>query len=57
VVALNARNLDRETRETTLGVLLKHEGDLQRVRAEIQRGSGERSRFEDEDLGRSRRLN
>jgi MoxR-like ATPase len=57
LVALNARNLDRETLETTLSVLLKHESDLQRVRAEIQRGSGERSRFEDEDLGRSRRLN
>lgn len=56
LVALNASNLDRETLETTLSVLLKHESDLQRVRAELQRGL-ERSRYDDEDLGRYRRLN
>jgi MoxR-like ATPase len=56
LVTLNARNLDRETLETTLSVLLKHESDLQRVRADLQRGT-ERPRREDEDGGRYRRLN
>jgi MoxR-like ATPase len=57
LLTLNARNLDRETLETTLSVLLKHESDLQRVRAEMERGTAERQRWDDEDLGRYRRLN
>jgi MoxR-like ATPase len=57
LVALNARSLDRETLETTLSVLLKHESDLQRVRAEMQRPTSDRTRREDDELGRYRRLN
>jgi hypothetical protein len=65
-VALNARALDQEMLETTLSVLLKHESDLQRVKSEMDRprtglGPGQprsdRPRWEDDDLGRSRRLN
>ncbi len=37
LVALNAKRLDRATLETTLSVLLKHEGDLQRARRWLQR--------------------
>ena len=57
LVTLNARSLDRETLETTLSVLLKHESDLQRVRAELERGTSERQRWNDEDMDRYRRLN
>jgi MoxR-like ATPase len=57
LVTLNARSLDRETLETTLSVLLKHESDLQRVRAELERGTAERQRWNDEDTDRYRRLN
>jgi predicted component of type VI protein secretion system len=57
LVTLNARSLDRETLETTLSVLLKHESDLQRVRAELERGASERQRWNDEDMDRYRRLN
>jgi MoxR-like ATPase len=35
LVALNAHNLDENTLETTLTVLLKHESDLQRVRRQL----------------------
>ena len=37
LVALNAKNLDTETLETTLSVLLKHESDLQRAKRILQR--------------------
>lgn len=37
LVALNAKNLDAQTLETTLSVLLKHESDLQRARRWSQR--------------------
>jgi len=37
LVTLNAKNLDTQTLETTLSVLLKHESDLQRARRWIQR--------------------
>ena len=57
LVTLNARNLDRETLETTLSVLLKHESDLQRVRADLDRGTAERRRWDDENMGGYRRLN
>jgi MoxR-like ATPase len=36
LVALNAKNLDAQTLETTLSVLLKHESDLQKVRRRMQ---------------------
>jgi MoxR-like ATPase len=48
LVTLNARNLDVETLETTLSVLLKHERDLERVRRELRRPSP-RSRMDDYD--------
>ena len=48
LVTLNARNLDVETLETTLSVLLKHERDLQRVRRELRRPSP-RSQMDDYD--------
>src|SRR5512142_1064850 len=35
LVALNAQNLDKETLEDTLSVLLKHEADLQKTRRQI----------------------
>ncbi len=39
LVALNAKELDQATMETTLSVLLKHESDLQRARRWLQRPS------------------
>jgi MoxR-like ATPase len=36
LVALNAKNLDAQTLETTMSVLLKHESDLQKVRRRLQ---------------------
>jgi MoxR-like ATPase len=39
LVTLNAKNLDTNTLETTLSVLLKHESDLQRVRNWLQQPS------------------
>ena len=39
LVALNAKNLDTHTLETTLSVLLKHESDLQRAKRWLQRPS------------------
>jgi MoxR-like ATPase len=35
LVALNAKNLDAQTLETTMSVLLKHESDLQKVRRRL----------------------
>ncbi|HXF84046.1 MAG TPA: MoxR family ATPase [Anaerolineales bacterium] len=35
LVALNAKNLDKETLEETLSVLLKHEADLQKAKRQI----------------------
>jgi MoxR-like ATPase len=46
LVALNAKNLDAKTLETTLSVLLKHESDLQRARQFLQ--STSRGRREDD---------
>jgi len=40
LVALNAKNLDAKTMETTLSVLLKHESDLQRAKRWMQRPPG-----------------
>jgi MoxR-like ATPase len=39
LVSLNAKTLDRETLESTLSVLLKHESDLQRARRILQRST------------------
>ncbi len=39
LVAINAKNLDAHTLETTLSVLLKHESDLQRAKKMLQRPS------------------
>ena len=36
LVALNAKQLDRETLENTLSVLLKHESDLQKVKRRVE---------------------
>lgn len=47
LVALNVQNIDTETLETTLSVLLKHESDLQRARQMLHRSS--RIRREDDD--------
>jgi MoxR-like ATPase len=63
LVTLNAHQLDQDTLETTLSVLLKHESDLQRVKGEMTRTEPDvdarpprRPRF-DEDDARYRRLN
>lgn len=39
LVTLNAKNLEKETLESTLSVLLKHEADLQRAKRWLQRPS------------------
>ena len=39
LVTLNARNLDTQTIETTLSILLKHENDLQRAKRYLQRST------------------
>ena len=56
LVTLNAHNLDQQTLQTTLSVLLKHESDLQRVRAEIQRPA-DRPQRDEGDSALYRRLN
>ncbi len=48
LVILNAQNLDVQTVEATLSVLLKHERDLQRVKRELRHPSP-RSRMDDYD--------
>ncbi len=51
LVALNAQNLDRETLEETISVLLKHEADLRKARRQLlspsppHPGPDERGRF------------
>jgi MoxR-like ATPase len=45
LVTLNASNLDKETLETTLSVLLKHESDLQKARRQLLSPSGLRDDF------------
>jgi MoxR-like ATPase len=53
LVALNAKNLDSKTLETTMSVLLKHETDLQKVRRRLQITSKGIS-VEDDDLSQFR---
>ncbi|PMP84464.1 MAG: ATPase [Roseiflexus castenholzii] len=55
LLELNARHLDRATIETTLNVLLKFEGDLQRARRAMVRDEGDRARRERDEFGRLRR--
>ncbi len=50
LMMLNADQLDRETLETTLTVLLKHESDVQRARRELYRSQEQRN----DDLPRRR---
>jgi MoxR-like ATPase len=65
LVTLNARQLDQETLENTLSVLLKHESDLQRVKGELTRTEPDiepprpprRPRPDDDDFARYRRNN
>ncbi len=49
LVSLNAQNLDSETLQTTLSVLLKHESDLQRVKRELDRPAEKPRRPMDDD--------
>jgi MoxR-like ATPase len=53
LVALNAKQLDAKTLETTMSVLLKHESDLQKVRRRIQVSSKGVS-VDDDDLSQFR---
>jgi MoxR-like ATPase len=48
LVTLNAKNLDVQTLETTLSVLLKHESDLQRGKRWLQHPPSAGDRFDDE---------
>jgi hypothetical protein len=54
MVALNAANLDIQTIDTTLSVLLKHESDLQRARRWLQRPSNPNRPPDEGDLRASR---
>jgi MoxR-like ATPase len=56
LVALNARQLDRVTLDTTLSVLLKHETDLQKVRRRLE-VSEKGAQLDDDDVRPSRRRN
>jgi len=47
LVALNAKSLDEKTLDTTLNVLLKHEGDLAKARRRMARG-GIEDEFDDD---------
>ncbi|HEX7975432.1 MAG TPA: MoxR family ATPase [Anaerolineales bacterium] len=49
LVTLNAKNLDTQTLETTLSVLLKHESDLQRAKQWMKRPNSGSGRVDDED--------
>lgn len=53
LVALNAKNLDAQTLENTMSVLLKHESDLQKVRRRMQVGS-RGVQMDDDDLSEYR---
>ena len=56
LVALNAKQLDRVTLDTTLSVLLKHETDLQKVRRRLD-VSDKGAQLDDDDVRPSRRRN
>jgi MoxR-like ATPase len=57
LVTLNATNLDNQTLETTMSVLLKHESDLQRVKRELHRPPPRRHMDDLDDLSRHWRRN
>ena len=57
LVSLNANNLDPQTLQTTLSVLLKHESDLQRVKRWLQRPAQGYLEDDDEETRWSRRRN
>ncbi len=64
LVTLNARQLDQQTLETTLSVLLKHESDLQRVKGMMDDAGPDsemrpprRPRPDEDDFARYRRGN
>jgi predicted component of type VI protein secretion system len=48
LVALNAQNLNQQTLDTTMSVLLKHESDLQRVKQQSQPPTEKPSRLDDD---------
>ena len=48
LVTLNAKGLDKETLDTTLNVLLKHESDLNKVKRRVQSG-GQGAKLEGDD--------
>lgn len=56
LVALNAKQLDRATLDTTLSVLLKHETDLQKVRRRLD-VSEKGAQLDDDDMRTARRRN
>jgi MoxR-like ATPase len=58
LVSLNAKNLNKQTLENTLSVLLKHESDLQRAKRWMQHPSGGMSHGDDDiDVRWTRRQN
>ena len=55
LLALNAQQLDNETLQNTLSVLLKHEADLQKARRRVNLGDGENGvSFDDDELSQFR---
>src|SRR5512136_1110629 len=48
LVSLNAQNLDHQTLDTTMSVLLKHESDLQRVKQQTSSPTEKPSRLDDD---------
>ncbi len=56
LVTLNATNLDNQTLETTLSILLKHESDLQRAKRWLQRPPSGNRRDEGNDPSNDPRL-
>jgi MoxR-like ATPase len=57
LVALNAHSLTKETLESSLSVLLKHENDLQRAKKWLQRPAKGRYPGEDDDMQWNQRMN
>jgi MoxR-like ATPase len=57
LVALNAKNLDLPTLDSTLSILLKHESDLQRAKRWLQRPAPGNRPDEDSDLRAARYRN
>ncbi|MCB0073458.1 MAG: MoxR family ATPase, partial [Caldilineaceae bacterium] len=51
LVSLNAKQLDVETLQNTLSVLLKHETDLQKVRRRLQISTGGKVDVDDDEYG------